>query len=236
MTMRFVLVHGGMHTGAHFDLLSAELRALGHDVVAPDLPGRGERAEEKATWDGCRVAVADTIQEGDVLVSHSAGGYSAALAAEVKAPLLRRLIFLAASVPVDGQTMGLASLVEQGHPMFVPVEGRTGPEIAIQSFEMAWDSLYQDCNEQVARHAFAQLVPEQVGLMLEPFSLPSFDSLKIPRDYIVCLDDRSGINAKVENYSKMLGLSQVHPFWSSHSPFLSRPHDTAELLVRIVGS
>jgi hypothetical protein len=29
MTMRFVLVHGGMHVAAHFDLLAAALRAIG---------------------------------------------------------------------------------------------------------------------------------------------------------------------------------------------------------------
>ena len=151
--MRFVLVHGGMHVAAHFDLLAAELRADGHEVVAPDLPGRGDRAGEKATWEGCREAVADVIENG----------------------------------------------------------------------------------EQLAHEAYKRLVPEQLDLVLEPLPLPKFRDLNVPRDYIVCLDDRSGINARIETYLSLLGLRQAHLLWSSHSPFLSRPRDTAGLLVAIGG-
>jgi pimeloyl-ACP methyl ester carboxylesterase len=233
MTMRFVLVHGGMHVAAHFDLLAAELRADGHEVVAPDLPGRGDRAGEKATWEGCRAAVADVIKNGDVVVSHSAGGYAAALAAEVTASLIRRMVFLAASVPADGERMALARLVEEGHPLYVRGDGPHGPEIGISSFGRAWDAFYHDCDEQLAHKAYKRLVPEQLGLALEPLSLPKFRDLNVPRDYVVCLDDRSGINARIETYLSRLGLRQAHPLWSSHSPFLSRPRDTAGLLVTI---
>jgi pimeloyl-ACP methyl ester carboxylesterase len=235
LTMRFVLVHGGMHVAAHFDLLAAELHAAGHEVVAPDLPGRGDRASEKATWAGCRAAVADVIENGDVLVSHSAGGYAAALAAEVTASLLRRMVFVTASVPADGERMALARAVEEGHPMFVRGDGPHGPEVGISSFDWARDAFYHDCDEQLAHQAYKRLVPEQLGLVLEPLSLQKFHNLDVPRDYVVCLDDRSGTNARIETYLGHLGLRQAHLLWSSHSPFLSRPRDTAGLLVAIGG-
>jgi pimeloyl-ACP methyl ester carboxylesterase len=234
--MRFVLIHGGMHVGAHFDLLAAELRADGHEVVSPDLPGRGSRACEKATWEGCRAAVADIVESGDVLVSHSAGAYTAALAAEVTASLLRRMVFLAAPVPADGERMALARIVEEGHPLFVQADGPHGREIGMSSFGGAREFFYQDCDEQLAQEAYERLVPEQLGLVLEPLSLPKFGDLDVPRDYVVCLNDRTGVNARIEHHLGRLGLRQAHPLWSSHSPFLSRPRDTADLMVALAGN
>jgi pimeloyl-ACP methyl ester carboxylesterase len=41
----FVLIHGAGDSGWYWHLVEAELRARGHDVVAPDLPEeRGSRA------------------------------------------------------------------------------------------------------------------------------------------------------------------------------------------------
>ena len=37
----FVLIHGGGDVGWYWQLVEAELRAHGHDVVAPDLPTGG---------------------------------------------------------------------------------------------------------------------------------------------------------------------------------------------------
>ena len=42
--MRFVLVHGASHGAWCWDLLVPELNRLGHEAVAPDLPGHGTRA------------------------------------------------------------------------------------------------------------------------------------------------------------------------------------------------
>jgi pimeloyl-ACP methyl ester carboxylesterase len=38
----FVLIHGAGDVGWYWHLVEAELRARGHDVVAPDLPGDDE--------------------------------------------------------------------------------------------------------------------------------------------------------------------------------------------------
>jgi pimeloyl-ACP methyl ester carboxylesterase len=41
-TRTFVLIHGGGDVGWYWHRVEAELRARGHDVVAPDLPGDDE--------------------------------------------------------------------------------------------------------------------------------------------------------------------------------------------------
>jgi pimeloyl-ACP methyl ester carboxylesterase len=37
----FILIHGSWHGGWCFDHVADALRAAGHDVIAPDLPGMG---------------------------------------------------------------------------------------------------------------------------------------------------------------------------------------------------
>jgi hypothetical protein len=67
---------------------------------------------------------------------------------------------------------------------------------------------------------------------LEPFHLPHFWSSPIPRDYILCSDDHSHPVAKDNAFMARLGLRTCFSIVSSHSPFLSRPADTAKLLDR----
>jgi len=65
---------------------------------------------------------------------------------------------------------------------------------------------------------------------LEPFNLPRFWNTPIVRDYILCSDDYSHPVALDNEFMKRLGLTTCVSIVSSHSPFLSRPADTAKLL------
>ena len=62
----------------------AELARLGHDAVAVDLPGHGERRDETepTTFANRRAAILDVLQPGDVLVGHSGGGFDITSAAD----------------------------------------------------------------------------------------------------------------------------------------------------------
>lgn len=91
----FVLIHGGGDVGWYWHLVEAELRARGHDVIAPDLPCDDETKglAETADW---------LVQEiGDrrdlVVVGQSFGGFTAPLIAD-RLPV-KVLIYLAAMIP-----------------------------------------------------------------------------------------------------------------------------------------
>jgi pimeloyl-ACP methyl ester carboxylesterase len=79
---RFVLVHGAFHGAWCWDRLTPELERLGHTAVAVDLPGCGDRLGEKASLASWRGALRDVIEDGDVLVGHSMGGFVISLAAD----------------------------------------------------------------------------------------------------------------------------------------------------------
>ena len=96
----YAFVHGGGGSGAEFDLLAAELRGLGHDVVAPDLPIE----DEDADLAGYAQTVVDAIGDrtGVVVVAHSLGAFTAPIVCEWTPVDL--LVLLAAMVPAPGES------------------------------------------------------------------------------------------------------------------------------------
>lgn len=106
--MRYVLVHGGAFAGDCWHPLLPFLDAAG---IAPDLPGRRGRPLDHATIriDDCaRQVIADMdaagIARGD-LVGHSLGGATLLRIARIAPERVASLIFVAAPVPADGETI-----------------------------------------------------------------------------------------------------------------------------------
>ena len=98
----YVLIHGAGSDAWYWHLVAPRLRALGHDVVAVDLPceddaaGLGEYA----------AAVIDAVGDRHelILVAQSLGGFTAPLVCD-RLPV-RLLVLLAAMVPRPGESAG----------------------------------------------------------------------------------------------------------------------------------
>lgn len=98
----FVLVHGAGDAGWYWHLTEAELRARGHDTIAPDLPCDNDTAsldDYAAT-----VTRAAAGRPDLVVVGQSYGAFTATLAAS-RLPA-RLLVLLAGMIPVPGETPG----------------------------------------------------------------------------------------------------------------------------------
>ena len=98
-------------------------------------------------------------------------------------------------------------------------------------FDGAWKYFYHDCDEETARWAFDRLGPERFGdTTVTPVSVPNFWAADLPRSFIRCLQDRSMPRWLADTVTRRLGVEQL-TIDTSHSPFLSRPRELAELLV-----
>jgi pimeloyl-ACP methyl ester carboxylesterase len=241
--MRFVLVHGGYHGAWCWEKMTPELEALGHDVLAIDLPGSGQRLHEKASLDSWRAALRAVIEVGDVLVGHSMGGFAISLAADEVPDKVARLIYLSAAVPIEGEPM--ASAVSDTNADFAASAGmpadqftemielpEQGTCVRMTNQQAANAIFYHDCSPADQDWAWANLTPLPIGPALEPFHLPNFWSSSIPRDFIVTTDDFSHTVAMDNVFMARLGLTSAFSIVSSHSPFISRPAETAKLLDR----
>jgi pimeloyl-ACP methyl ester carboxylesterase len=98
-------------------------------------------------------------------------------------------------------------------------------------FDGVRNFFYNDCDEQTARWAYSLLTPAQTEFLPETITLGRFWDADLPRSYIQCLKDRSVPPAMSREVIHRLGVTPL-TIDSSHSPFLSRPAELAELLVQ----
>jgi pimeloyl-ACP methyl ester carboxylesterase len=213
-----VLVHGGWHSASCWDLVRAELTADGIRSVAPQLPMTSTLDVDAAV---VRETL-DSLDEDAVVVAHSWGGSPVTLGAS-GARGVRHLIYLA------------AFMIEAGRP--APVDMRElppmdavqiGPEVAVVNPEFAFDAFYHDCDPQVAADCTAQLRPFAcVGWDLVETSVAPAWSL-YPTTYVVCAQDR-GISPD-DQRAMAAKAGDVVELDTSHSPFLSRPRQVADVI------
>lgn len=246
--MRFVLVHGGFHAAWCWERTIAELRTLGHDAVAVDLPGHGARVDEDSTLANRRDTIVSALAGADgepaVLVGHSGGGFDATLAADARPDLVRHIVYLAAALPREGRTYPEAMAMRDGaDDLGDEFDGDVGEMLGylrfdddgamwFADFDGAWKYFYHDCDEATARWAFDRLGPERFGdTTVTPVSVPTFWAAELPRSFVVCEQDRSMPRWLADTVARRLGVDQLS-IDASHSPFLSRPRELAELLVR----
>lgn len=249
--MRFVLIHGGFHGAWCWSRLIPELEGLGHQAIAIDLPGHGERRDERSTLADRRDAIVAVLQPGDVLVGHSGGGYDITLAADAVPERVRHLVYLAAGLPLEGRTVieatgGVAArrdrddaqatqLMSDETGMMRFIKPDTRGRMACVDVAAVRDFFYHDCDAQTAAWAFARLTPAPVEFLVETVSLPRFWQANLPRSYIHCMQDRAKPHAMSEQVVARLGVVPLE-IDASHSPFLSRPAELAKLLVHATGT
>ena len=105
-----------------------------------------------------------------------------------------------------------------------------GPCAAITNPEAANKVFYHDCTPEDQAWAFERLTPLVVGPTLEPFDIPGSGKAR-SRATSSCAATTSRTRCSSDNeFMRRLGLSTCFSIRSSHSPFVSRPAETAQLL------
>lgn len=228
----FALVHGGWHDAQCWNVLSPFLREQGHDVVAPDLPCSDPAANfsdyADVVCDALRGCAADVI-----VVGHSMGGQTIPLVA-ARRPV-KHLVYLCALVPKVGRALA-EQLVEEptmlcegwDSALSEPdVKGRTSWVDAERTKEL----LYADCDNATVANAIATLRPQASYPLGFTFPLEEFPP--VPATSVVCRDDRMLGNDWARAVARdRLGAKLVE-LPGSHSPFLSRPAELAEILLSV---
>ncbi len=250
--MRFILIHGGFHGAWCWDRVVPELEKLGHQAIALDLPGHGERATERpANFRGRIQPILDVLEEGDVLVGHSGGGYDISVAASYAPGKVGHMIFLAAGLPIEGKSVVEATggateadgtgkaratkLMDDSTGMLRHIRPLPDGTMEWHSLEGAREFFAHDCDDATVEWAFSKLSPGISPFPEEKLHLPAFWEAQLPRSYIRCLQDRSKPLAMSMEVIRRLGVEPL-TIDASHSPFLSKPAELAALLVKAAGT
>jgi pimeloyl-ACP methyl ester carboxylesterase len=221
----FVLVHGGLHGAACWDLLRPELEKRGHRTFAMDLPIDRPGVYMEGYADAALAAVAGMAADDAFLVGHSMGGM--VIPHMLKARPAARLIFLCAGFGHTTEEERLEGLAATTRDFFgwliTDAEGRV-----TMSRENAIMAFYPDVDPEIADWAVSQLRPQWA----EAFSkvgpvAPYADKVA---QVIYTTNDRI-IDAELHRKmaEKRFGITPV-ALPGGHSPFLSYPAELAEAL------
>lgn len=223
----FGLVHGAWHGAWCWEPVEPEIEALGHGVVAPELPSD----DPDASLADYAAVVAESLEgvEGDVLlVGHSLAGLTIPLVQELRP--VAGLVFLAAFVPRPGVSIEeefatggfqLAPGFDAGRE--IDEQGRSYLEP-----EKAAVALFHDIDPDAAREAASRLRPQGQRSQQGPHPLRSWPDVR--SHFIHCTRDRSHTREFDEAHAReRLGVELLE-IDAGHSPFLSRPRELAALL------
>lgn len=178
----FVLIHGAGDVGWYWHLVEAELRARGHDVVAPDLPGGNESLELDDYADAVVAAVAD--RRDLVVVAQSFGGFTAPLVA-VRLPV-DALVFVAAMVPAPGEAPG-EWWARTGYRK--AVEEQAARNGGVTGSEDPYVCFYHDVPRELAAQALSkERAHPSAACAVSPWPLDVLPD--VPAHFVLCTEDR----------------------------------------------
>ena len=220
----YVLIHGAFHGGWCWRRVTPLLEAAGHTAIAPDLPGHGADRGRAVTLDDYVDAVVGHVRRcaaPPVLVGHSMAGVIIAAACERAPELIRRLVFVTAYLPADGQSLddllradpeSLVRVMRGGADGFVAIR----PDALVPAF-------YGDATEDDIAFVRKHLVPQAIPPMKTPVRLTQERFGRVPRTYIGCRRDRAITHAPQTRMRTATPCERIVDLDCDHSPFVSAP-------------
>lgn len=231
----FVLVHGSWHGAWCWYKIVPRLRALGHHVEAIDLPGHGRdrSAFAEVTLDSYTDSIAAALDRApgpSIVVAHSRGGIPASQVAEQRPERIVRLVYLAAYLQADGETV-LDHAIHDSDSLVLPSlsfdPGGRWDMLAAEAFVPA---LYADCPPEDVALGQLLLTPEPAAPSRTPIRITDERYGTVPRTYIELLEDRAVSPALQRRMHAAMPCDEVRAIEAGHSAYFSKPDElTAHL-------
>jgi pimeloyl-ACP methyl ester carboxylesterase len=180
-----------------------------------------------------------------LLVAHSLGAAVATAAAEAAPELVAGLVYVSGLVPVNGLPAGAYNDTEEMRDSLLPANFVADPFVigALRGDMLdpsrrahAKRTFYNDVDDTLAEAALSMLSTDApLGPGLEPVSATRERFGSIPHTYVLCLRDnaiRPALQRRLitEIDAVSAAPTTVIELDTSHSPFLSRPRELAEII------
>ncbi|KAF2031624.1 alpha/beta-hydrolase [Setomelanomma holmii] len=239
---QIVVIPGAWHAPFYMDAVFSKLQNLGYTVHARQMPAVGaSNAPKDLTEDvaAARSLVEEAIGSGNdvVAIAHSWGGIVAGTGlvglgkkereAEAKKGGLTRVGYMAAFIVPEG--VSLHNAIGNRDPPWFDVQ---------EPYVYAKDPavFYNDLPESEQQDYYKKLMSHSYATFHDKTKAASWR--KIPTSYWLCEDDQaipaSAQEAMIKGVQDAGAEIEVQRVKAGHSPFLSRPDETAEWIVRVV--
>ncbi len=211
--MTYVLIHGAGDVTWYWHLVSAELRARGHEVVAADLPCEDESAGWSEYADAIVAAIGDRTHL--VVVAQSLGGFTAPLVCARKPADL--LVLVAGMVPLPGESAN-------------DYWANTGYQEVSRDLDTSDTvaTFYHDVPRDLAKQAIKHGRRQAEAVAAEPWPLPAWPN--VPVRFLLCRDDHLFPAEWLRGVVRQrLGI-EPDEIDGGHCPALARPKQLADRL------
>ncbi|MEI9996100.1 MAG: alpha/beta fold hydrolase [Rhizomicrobium sp.] len=224
-----ILVHGHMHGAWCWEKVVPLLEGKGHRVVAFDLPARGsdQMAHDAATLehyvDATQMIVAAQA-EPVVLVGHSAGGTVLSEVAERMPERVAKLIYVAAALLEDGQSIFSALVLNRPLDPALAVVGASAVKTDNRLIRHRFYNMSSDAD---AAAAIGKLCAEPIRPMTHAVRVTAERYGRVKRAFIQTrFDNAVPLDAQAAMCAA-LPCDPVIVMDTDHSPFLSAPEEFA---------
>jgi pimeloyl-ACP methyl ester carboxylesterase len=235
----FVLVHGGGHGGWCWQRTARLLRDEGHEVYTPTLTGFGERSHldtTKVTFETFAQDIVNVIEFEDlhnvILVGHSMGGVIIPRVAERLPRRMRQVVWLAAVVTRDGES--LLDAVPQSpwiaRAVTIGADGtaHTDPNLIL-------DANIHDGTPEDRAFVRDRHLPYPPHALTERGRLTAFLALGIPTTYLIATDDRTIEPSVAATFASRLPGASIGQVPGGHDCMITQPVAVAAALSSIDG-
>jgi pimeloyl-ACP methyl ester carboxylesterase len=213
----FALIHGAGDVGWYWHLVEDELRARGHDTVAPDLPcdddsaGLGEYADTVVGAIGAGTNI--------VVVAQSLGGFTAPLVCE-RVPV-ELLVLVAPMIPAPREA-----------PADYWANTRYEDATRGRQYDDVVELFYQDVPSELVVEALKRGRAQSEARLHEPSPLQAWP--RVPTRVVLCRDDRLLPADYLRRVARdRLGITPDE-IDGGHTPALSRPVELVHRLEQYV--
>jgi len=233
-TSTIVIIHGAWSSASDWIHVTEDLVAAGNPVISINLPGHGSDNTAitgislKLYIDEVKKAVGD--KQNVVLVAHSFGGIVGSQVAEQIAPQIKKIIYIAAYVPKNGESLlSLAQTDAESHiGKSLIVDEKAG--IATVRKEGVADVFMADAPAPVADYVSNNIKPEPLAPLATPVTLTDGKFGKINKVFVHSLNDHTIGYSLQQKMVKDAGIQRLYSLPSSHTPFIMFPHVLAQII------
>ena len=235
----YVLVHGAWTSSAGLEHVKDLLEKAGQKVILVSLPGHGDdqTPANTLTMDVYRDKTIDAINSVSgkvILVGHSMAGFVISAVAEKIPNRIDKLIYLAAYLPANAQSLlDLASTDKDSYlgNALMPSEDKL--TIGIKQ-DVIVSAFCQDAPDGVKQLVLSTFRAEPAIPLTNKVTLTPENFGRVPKYYIHTLQDHTlSPDLQKRMVAAAPNVKKEYSLDSSHTPFLSKPDELVDLLLKI---